>query len=189
MAVREVLRRYGYMLYGHKITIYLPSTWSELLSSEPTHTKRLQKANEKIHEFGAEIRSVPKRLSRIADYLRMFPPIEIREPEINTSLDLDELDLPGFFCREIGFDESKVDSDLRKNLANLSELQRKDSALQKWIKWNKHENIEYHGYQACLNSWGHPKILVSQVLRRSIIEFYHIHYCHPGLHAMRRLII
>jgi len=48
LSVPEVLQRYGYMLYDHELRIYLPMTWSELLSSEPTHSKQLQKANEKI---------------------------------------------------------------------------------------------------------------------------------------------
>jgi hypothetical protein len=75
-AVREVLKRYGYMLYGHELTVYLPSTWPELLSSEPTHTKRLQKANEQIHALNATVKSIPKNLEKIATYLSEFPPNE-----------------------------------------------------------------------------------------------------------------
>lgn len=50
-AVKDTLKRYGYMLYQHELNIHLPHVWSELLSLEPTHSARIQKANTKIQEF------------------------------------------------------------------------------------------------------------------------------------------
>ena len=41
--------------------------------------------------------------------------------------------------------------------------------------------ILHHSYQATVDTWGHPKVLVPKVLQRSIIEFHHTQYCHPGL--------
>ena len=38
-AIKDILKRYGYLFHHQKLTIYLQAIWPELLETEPTHSK------------------------------------------------------------------------------------------------------------------------------------------------------
>ena len=83
--ISDILKRYGYMLYGKKIRVHLQYMWSELRSTWPFLSRRIQKAILHMREFGVEAVQIPKSMQKMLDYLNAFPLVQegYAYPEMN----------------------------------------------------------------------------------------------------------
>ena len=56
--IADILKHYGYLLYGKRITIHVEHTWAELATSWPYLSKHIQKATLRIRKFNATVFSL-----------------------------------------------------------------------------------------------------------------------------------
>jgi hypothetical protein len=166
LSIVEALKEFRNVLLGHRIQVF---TDHQNLTYKQFNTDRVMRWRLLIEEFGPELIYIKGEHNIAADALS-------RLPFLTPSIDLQLFEYFNFDDAELPADAFPV------TYATIAAEQRKDAPLINLL--TSQPGYTLHTFRGGGKYWelviAKEKIIIPQALQKRVVDWYHLHLCHPG---------